>query len=285
MPRPTEARGLAWAGDRDVRRLSRALRGPTGSAATAIVIDELPNIVAAIGAGVVVEAVFSPEARPLAHGDALSLGHPGPRLLTLATEDYARLFRGTRAPTVFALANLPPLIRPKDLAQRPGDLIVLDGVVGPGNTGSVVRLAAAFEAAAVVVVGVRRAELYRRGIIRASAGTIFRVPVTSMSATELIGFCERNGRAIIVTSAHQGDDINELAKDRRPLALAFGSETRGASDVVAAAARRFVHIPTSGRVESLNISSAAAIALFVRCSSRSLFQSVTSLPASGSSHS
>jgi TrmH family RNA methyltransferase len=228
------------------------------AAAGQIVIEEVVNITAALDAGVAVEAVYvrSSDTPPLELAET--------PIVQLAPAAYDALFPDTRVPRVFALARRPAAVRPKHLAARDGDLVVLDGVSGPGNIGSVIRLAAAFDAAGVILLDVAPPSVYRRGVIRAASGAIFQVPVLAMRADDWCQFCHRNQRTIVTTSPHHGEDVRDVGGVDERLAIVFGGESRGVSPALRASAGRELHIPMPGPVESLNVAAAVAIVLFTR---------------------
>jgi TrmH family RNA methyltransferase len=127
--------------------------------------------------------------------------------------------------------------------------VALDGVQDPGNVGTIVRLAAAFDAAGVIVLP-GSADPYGPKAIRASAGAILSVPIVSMSVAELL----RSGRPLFVADAHGSSELPTGV-------LVLGSEGRGASPSLREAGHP-IAIETSGRVESLNVAAAAAILLW-----------------------
>lgn len=250
---------------RAVRAAERAVRRPA-SVTGKIVVEEAANVAAAAEAGVEIDFIC------LRVGDALpaALAALGARVpvIRLSSAQLSGLFSHSRTPRVFAIARLPPPARLKALATRAGDLVVLDGVAGPGNIGSVVRSATAFDAAGMALLDVRHADIYRRATIRASAGALFRIPVVAMTTADLLRFCQRNNRTIVAASADAGDDVANVAGTSERLAIVFGSETRGLSDRILQSSARRLHVPVPGPVDSLNISTAAAIVLFGRHAAR-----------------
>ncbi|MDQ6802001.1 MAG: RNA methyltransferase [Acidobacteriota bacterium] len=128
--------------------------------------------------------------------------------------------------------------------------VALDGVQDPGNVGTIVRLAAAFDAAGVIVLP-GCADPFGPKAIRASAGAILNVPIVSMSVEELLG----SGRSICVADAK--GSATELPNG----ILVLGNEGQGVSHALRERSRA-IAIETSGRVESLNVAAAAAILLW-----------------------
>jgi len=156
----------------------------------------------------------------------------------------------TRAPqNVLALFERPSFTAHEILSRRDTVAVALDAVQDPGNVGTIVRLAAAFDAAGVLLLP-GCADPYGPKAIRASAGAILNVPVANITARELL---ETN---LFIADMH-GAPAGPPARDA---VLVFGNEGAGVSDEIRAAARA-ISIPMSGRVESLNVASSAAILL------------------------
>ncbi len=139
-----------------------------------------------------------------------------------------------------------------DVFSRDSVVVALDGVQDPGNVGTIVRLAAAFDAGGVILLP-GCADAYGPKAIRASAGAILNVPIVEMSAKELLA----RGLPLFAADA-KGPPAPPPA--RRAI-LAFGSEGRGISDSLRSAATPMA-VESSGRVESLNVAAAAAILLW-----------------------
>lgn len=139
------------------------------------------------------------------------------------------------------------------LARRDTIIVALDGVQDPGNVGTIVRLAAAFDAAGVVLLP-GCADAFGSKAIRASAGAVLSVPIVASTASEIIG-------ARIPLFAAQRD-TNALAAPApaRNAIVVLGSEGAGVSIEIAQSAKP-VAIRMSSRIESLNVAAAAAILL------------------------
>lgn len=158
----------------------------------------------------------------------------------------------TRTPqSVIGLFERPRASAAEILARRNTIAIALDGVQDPGNIGTIVRLAAAFDASGVLLLP-GCADPYGPKAIRSSAGAILSVPVATLTARELL-----DSALPLVATAMSGDAADPPA---RGAVLLFGSEGAGVSDELLRASRT-IAIPTSGRVESLNVAASAAILL------------------------
>lgn len=134
-------------------------------------------------------------------------------------------------------------------------VVVLDGVQDPGNVGTIVRLAAAFDAAGVVLLE-GCADAFSQKAIRASVGAVLTVPVARSTRATLLEAVA--GLHIAMFAAHRSASHSPLPAGRSILVL--GSEGQGVSREIAERAAA-VSIAMSDRVESLNVAAAAAILL------------------------
>jgi 23S rRNA (guanosine2251-2'-O)-methyltransferase len=165
--------------------------------------------------------------------------------------------------------QVPPYsyAHPDDVLARalespdPPLVVALDGVTDPRNLGAVVRSAAAFGAAGVLVPE-RRAAGMTAVAWRASAGAAAQLPVARV--TNLVRTLKAYRQAGLFVAGLDADgevslDDLEVAVD--PLLLVVGSEGRGLSRLVRETCDLTVSIPMTGATESLNASVAAAVAL------------------------
>ena len=129
-------------------------------------------------------------------------------------------------------------------------LVVLDAVQDPGNVGTIVRLAAAFDAAVALLPGC--ADPFSPKAIRASAGTILNVPIADLTVPQLL----ESQRPLLYA-----DMRGETKAPAKSDILVLGSEGGGVSEEIRGHGKP-IGIKTSGRVESLNVAAAAAILLW-----------------------
>jgi TrmH family RNA methyltransferase len=140
-------------------------------------------------------------------------------------------------------------------------VVVCVDVRDPGNLGTVLRSAEAAGAGGVVCCD-GSVDLYNPKVVRASAGSVFHVPV--VAGGEPVEVLERLGTAglqRIGTVARGGDAVDDVDLCG-PLAFALGNEAHGLSAEVDAMLDRRVTIPMIGRTESLNVGMAAAVLCF-----------------------
>lgn len=156
------------------------------------------------------------------------------------------------------------LVRPRawtldQLYQGLPLVVVLDGLQDPGNAGAILRAAEAFGATGIVFVK-GTVSPWNPKTVRASAGSLFRLPLVSGVEPAAVRLSlERERVACFATVPSGGETIQE-ADLTQPCAVVIGSEGRGVSETMRAGALE-LRIPTLG-VESLNASIAAGVLLY-----------------------
>ena len=136
-------------------------------------------------------------------------------------------------------------------------IVALDGVQDPGNVGTILRTAAAFDCGVISLDG--SAEIFNPKVIRSSMGAIFYLPVTAMTHEEFLA--AMTSRKILAAAVDSSAEIyfrHDFAKN--PVAIVFGSEASGVSEKILSVARK-IFIPMRGHAESLNVAVSAAIIL------------------------
>jgi TrmH family RNA methyltransferase len=148
-----------------------------------------------------------------------------------------------------------------DELSSPGVVAVLHEVRDPGNAGTILRSADAAGAAGVVFAG-SSVDAYNPKSVRASAGSIFHVPVVRDVGTEdALSSLRAKGFTVIAMDTNGDEDLFE-AELPRSSAFVFGNEARGLPSEILDAAERRVRVPHAGRAESLNLAAAATVCLF-----------------------
>ncbi|MEU2204404.1 TrmH family RNA methyltransferase [Microbacterium oleivorans] len=163
-----------------------------------------------------------------------------------------------------AAMHRPALPDPAALLEGARTVVVLEDIVDHTNVGAAFRAAAALGADAVLVSPRCGDPLYRRSV-RVSMGTVFQVPWTRLpgwdAASPLFAAAGIHLAALALAEDAVPLDAFAAARPER-LAVLMGSEGEGLSDAALAAADTIVTIPMAGGVDSLNVASAAAVALW-----------------------
>lgn len=141
-----------------------------------------------------------------------------------------------------------------------GPVLAIAGVQDPGNLGTILRSAEAFEAAGVLL-GEGTVNPFNWKAVRASAGSVFRLPVVSVDLGEALNPLREHGLRLIATSSHKGASIDKATLSG-PLVLFIGAEGSGLSRDLLKEMDEIVAIPHSPKMESLNAGVAASIVLY-----------------------
>jgi TrmH family RNA methyltransferase len=143
--------------------------------------------------------------------------------------------------------------------SQAGPLLAVAGVQDPGNLGTILRSAEAFSAAGVLL-GEGTVSPFNSKAVRASAGSVFRLPIAKIKLTALDEL-RAQGLRLIATSSHKGTPL-PAAKLTGPLVLFIGNEGAGLPRDLLASMDELIAIPHSAQVESLNAGVAASIVLY-----------------------
>lgn len=232
-----------------------------------IIIDDEENILQALDAGIKLKQLICTDPKQLPA--ALEQQLPASvKISTLSKRTGKKIFGGEKISRLFALAERPPAINTNSLSTNKGDIIVLDRLSISGNIGAICRTAVALNAGAIVLIGTDHDGIYDRRVIRASRGLIFALPVISLSEDELINYCQQSQTPLLVMAAQANTDINSACSNPEQLAIVLGSEKHGCSNKLMEAANQRTAIPLNPQVESLNVSVAASIVLYLRLANR-----------------
>jgi 23S rRNA (guanosine2251-2'-O)-methyltransferase len=203
----------------------------------------------------------------------------------LATENSAHRLTEERVPLPVA----PEIVRPSAIAERlspdavhqgiyaeadplpspaldeispDGIALVLDQITDPHNVGAILRTAAGFSVSAIVTTARHSPEA--TGVLAKSAsGALEYVPIVLVQnlARAMIELRER-GYLLIGLDSTGDADLGEIGL-RSPLALVLGAEGKGLRQLTRATCDHVARLDLPGRIKSLNVSNAAALALYV----------------------
>jgi RNA methyltransferase, TrmH family len=215
----------------------------------------------AIRSGVRFRAVFFSES-VAARAEKL-LSQIGAQVETLLLPD--KLFESaipTDAPQgVAALARWKEFSVEEVLAKsQAGPLLAIAGVQDPGNLGTILRSAEAFGAGGVLL-GEGTVNPFNPKVVRASAGSVFRLPVARAKLLEALEDMKKQSLRLVATASHKGTPLDQ-AKLAGQLAIFIGSEGAGLSRDLIKEMDEVVAIPQALQVESLNAGVAASIVLY-----------------------
>jgi RNA methyltransferase, TrmH family len=151
------------------------------------------------------------------------------------------------------------------MAARPRLVVLLANVRDPGNAGTVLRTADAAGADGVIFSDAS-VDPYNSKCVRASAGSLFHLPVVAgCPAGEAAAALRATGLRVLAAEGSAARELSDLSGDMsldRPTAWLFGNEAWGLPAGLLALADEAVAVPIYGKAESLNLAAAAAVCLY-----------------------
>ncbi len=155
------------------------------------------------------------------------------------------------------------------VGSTPPLVVATDGVTDPGNLGAILRTAEAAGATGAVLTSHRSASL-TPAAVKAAAGAVEYLPIALVGGLPAaLAQLRDRGLWLIGLDGGARDSLNSLRVGDEPLVLVLGAEGRGLSALVERRCDQVLSIPVMGRIESLNVAAAAAIALYGIASARS----------------
>ena len=243
-----------------VQELRRAFARSEATAGGYHAIEGMRIIEEAVRSGLRFHAVFvSQSAEPRAH-KLLPQIAANVETLLLPDEVFQSAVPTETPQGVAALVKLKEFSL-DDLFLPPTPLVVVAiGLQDPGNMGTLVRSAEAFGASGLVVAE-KTVDPLNTKAVRASAGSVFRLPLVRAKLDAALAQLRDRGLRIVATSSHNATPAAETDLTG-PLALLVGNEGAGLDAAIRKAADATVLIPHSAKVESLNAGVAASILLY-----------------------
>ena len=242
-----------------LKELRRALAAPSRGEAVGI---EGPNLLREVlRANLRIHCVFvSDEGEAAAQERALP---SGTEILLLPPEVLASALATETPQPIGALVDPPQwgweqLLKPGENAAPL--IIQLAGLQDPGNLGTILRSAEAFGASGVISLPGTVSE-WNPKTVRASAGSVFRMPVISAHPADAFARLRASGIEVLVAAAESALPA-ERARLAHPTAFLIGNEGNGVPQEIAVLADGAVRIPCPGPVESLNAAVAASVLLY-----------------------
>ncbi|MCI0421914.1 MAG: RNA methyltransferase [Acidobacteria bacterium] len=244
-----------------LRQLRAALRDGQADSQGRVPIEGPKLVREAIQSHLRIEEVFVSEScrlDPAVH--SLLEQIPGRLEIVEVSDRLFPLIVSTETPLgLLALVRLPSF-EFRELLNRASLLLVGCELQDPGNLGTLLRSAEAFAVSGVLLtensVSPRNAK-----VIRASAGSIFRVPcLGGLESAELLHDLARNGFTLVAATPKATVDFRQPVYQGR-VALLVGNEGKGLSKEILSHARVQIRIPMEAAIESLNVSVATSIIL------------------------
>jgi len=175
----------------------------------------------------------------------------------IVTESIINKLSFTKSPqNVIGIARQTAVDK-KDVSK----ILVLDTLQDPGNVGTLIRSALAFNYDKIYV-SESTVDIYNEKVIRASQGAIFKMNVVKKELNEIYRILKNNGFQILVTSLSDNSIYLEEVKKQDKFAIVLGNEGNGVSEVSLKNATNVVKIKMSDQIESLNVGVAGSIVMY-----------------------
>lgn len=221
------------------------------------------SVAAGLAAGALIEVFVSPPAQERYAEELAAITGAGVPIRYADERALGSLSETVTPQGIVAVARTPEA----SLAElkRPQLVAVLCEVQDPGNAGTVIRTADAAGADAVVLTA-GSVDAWNGKCVRASAGSVFHLPIVSgLSVDGLLPNLRALGCRVLATSGAAErtlDSVLATGELIEPTAWLFGNEAHGLSPALLAGADLQVRVPILGRAESLNLAGAATVCLY-----------------------
>lgn len=173
---------------------------------------------------------------------------------------FEKLAFGDRTEGVVAVAEVPATsLADLQLPEKPL-VAVLEGVEKPGNLGAVFRSAEAAGVSAVIVAD-GRTDIFNPAAIRASLGAVFCLSVAAGTSEEVLAWLRQHELAVLAARVDGSVPYTDVDMSVGS-AIVLGSEEAGLTPAWTADDIRAIHLPMAGQIDSLNVSTTAAILFY-----------------------
>ncbi|MCI4625406.1 MAG: RNA methyltransferase [Candidatus Magnetoovum sp. WYHC-5] len=180
----------------------------------------------------------------------------GAEIIEVSKEVMEKLSDTKTCQEIAVTAKMKPLHIDRLEKEKLSFVVVCDRIKDPGNLGTIIRCACAFDASAVVILQ-GTCYPYSPKVIRASAGKVFKIPIVFAGLDDLLHMNIK----LIGTTPSGGVSL-QSSKIEEPLAIVLGEEASGISSEIKEKIHSLLTIDIKDEAESLNVASAACICFY-----------------------
>lgn len=174
--------------------------------------------------------------------------------VTYVTESVMRKLTNLKT-----LPSVVAIVKKEESKDIKGNVILLDGLQDPGNVGTIIRSAVAFNID-TIIVGDNTVDIYNEKVLRASEGMIYNVNIIKNNLVDAIMKLKLDGYTIIGTKVDNGKNIKEINASK--YAFIVGNEGNGINNNILDLCDEYVYINMNNSCESLNVSIASSIIMY-----------------------
>ena len=258
-----------------VKQLRGAFAGQARLSGGLVAIEGEHMLYEAVRSGMMLKTIFVSERVALPEWVPRSV-----ELIELTDEVFSSVV-DTQSPQGIAAMLIPPTRTLDDAlakSNNPALVVIAVGLQDPGNLGTLIRSAEAFGASAVLATQ-GTVSGWNQKAMRASAGSIFRVPLIPVTPADVVTLKARGLKlfAAVADGPERPDGLSTVdANLTQPCALMIGNEGAGISEEWLSLADARITIPTPGHVESLNAAIAGSLLLYEASRQRQLASKLVS---------
>ena len=174
--------------------------------------------------------------------------------VTYVTESVMRKLTNLKT-----LPSVVAIVKKEESKDIKGNVILLDGLQDPGNVGTIIRSAVAFNID-TILVGDNTVDIYNEKVLRASEGMIYNVNIIKNNLGDAIMKLKLDGYTIIGTKVDNGKNIKDINASK--YAFIVGNEGNGINNNILDLCDEYVYINMNKSCESLNVSIASSIIMY-----------------------
>lgn len=157
------------------------------------------------------------------------------------------------------LPNVVAVVKKEESKEINGNVILLDGIQDPGNLGTIIRSAVAFNID-TIILGDNTVDVYNEKVLRASEGMIYNTNIVKENLLNIIPKLKSTGYKVLGTSVTNGKNIQDISKEK--IAFIVGNEGNGISKEIFELCDEYVYIKMNNKCESLNVGVASSIIMY-----------------------
>lgn len=157
-------------------------------------------------------------------------------------------------------SNVMAVVEKLDEKEVGEKILILDNIQDPGNLGTIIRSAVAFNFD-TIVLSPKTVDLYNPKVVRSTQGMMFHTNIIIREPVNFINELKSEGYKIVGTKVTNGVDVRE-SKNYSHFALIIGNEGKGMSEELSELCDEYLYIKMNDQCESLNAAVAASILMY-----------------------
>lgn len=157
------------------------------------------------------------------------------------------------------LPNVVAIVKKQKEKEIKGNVIMLDGLQDPGNVGTIIRSAVAFNFE-TIILGKNTVDIYNEKVLRASEGMLYNVNIIKSDLIDSIMDLKLKGYKVLGAKVDNGKSIDEITSTK--YAFVVGNEGNGISEDVLNLCDDYIYLPMNEKCESLNVGVASSIIMY-----------------------